>query len=246
MKIRRIMAESRSIFEFKQFSLHHGNPGLKISTEACLFGAWSSLKAQGKCLDIGTGCGLLASMLAQANPTCSTKALEIHPEVAKIASENFNRSPFKERLQAIEANVLTFKSEEKFDFICSNPPFFTNHLAASDEAKHMAIHADHLSPVDLAASIDRLLTKEGEFAVLYPADVLAQFEQSLQVNGLFLHEKVTIHSNPSSPVLRVMANGSRKNNPIKQDRINIKTELGEYSPEFIELLRPYYIIFPSQ
>lgn len=239
------MAESRSLFEFKQFSLNHGNPGLKISTEACLFGAWASLKARGNCLDIGTGCGLLASMMAQSNPTCSVKALEIHPEVAKVASENFNSGPFKERLQAIEANVLTFKSEDKFDFICSNPPFFTNHLAASDEAKHMAIHADHLSPKDLASSIDRLLMNDGTFAVLYPADVLALFEQSLQANGLFIHEKATIHSNPSSPVLRVMASGTREKSRIKEDRINIKNNEGDYSPEFIELLRPYYIIFPS-
>ena len=127
--------------------------------------------------------------------------------------------------------------------------FFVEYSSTSAVAQIDLVHSLQrkydLFPVDLAASIDRLLTKEGEFAVLYPADVLAQFEQSLQVNGLFLHEKVTIHSNPSSPVLRVMANGSRKNNPIKQDRINIKTELGEYSPEFIELLRPYYIIFPS-
>jgi tRNA1Val (adenine37-N6)-methyltransferase len=240
------MAESRSTFEFKQFSLHHGNPGLKISTEACLFGAWASLRAQGKCLDIGTGCGLLASMIAQAQPSSTVIALEIHPEVAKVASENFNRGPFKERLQVILTDVSNYNPEEKFDFICSNPPFFTNHLAASDEAKHMAIHADHLSPVDLAASIDRLLTKQGEFTVLYPADVLALFEQSLQTNGLFIHEKVTIHSNPSSPALRAMASGSREKSPIQHKRINIKTDQGDYSPEFIELLRPYYIIFPSQ
>ncbi|MEY3630804.1 MAG: tRNA(1)(Val) ((37)-N(6))-methyltransferase [Bacteroidota bacterium] len=239
------MAESRSIFEFKQFSLHHGNPGLKISTEACLFGAWASLRARGKCLDIGTGCGLLASMMAQAQPSSTAIALEIHPEVAKVASENFNNSPFKERLKVIQTDVSEYNPAEKFDFICSNPPFFTNHLASSDEAKHMAIHADYLSPADLAASIERLLTKEGEFAVLYPADVLALFEQSLNANGLFLHEKVTIYSNPSSPVLRVMASGSRVKNTITESRINIKTEQGEYSPEFIELLRPYYIIFPS-
>lgn len=239
------MAESRSTFEFKQFSLHHGNPGLKISTEACLFGAWASLKARGKCLDIGTGCGLLASMMAQAQPSSTVIAIEIHPEVAKVASENFNNSPFKERQQVILTDVSNYNPEEKFDFICSNPPFFTNHLAASDEAKHMAIHADHLSPADLAASIDRLLKKEGEFAVLYPADVLAQFEESLEANGLFIHDKVTIHSNPTSPVLRVMASGSREKSRIKEGRINIKTDEGDYSPEFIKLLRPYYIIFPS-
>jgi tRNA1Val (adenine37-N6)-methyltransferase len=109
----------------------------------------------------------------------------------------------------------------------------------------MAIHADHLSPADLAASLDRLLSKEGEFAVLYPADVLAQFEQSLNEKGLFIHEKVAIHSNPTSPVLRIMASGSRVSNALKKGRICIKTDQGEYSPEFIELLRPYYIIFPS-
>lgn len=239
------MAENRSLFEFKQFSLNHGNPGLKISTEACLFGAWASLKARGNCLDIGTGCGLLASMLAQANSACTVKALEIHPEVANVAAQNFNNSPFKERINVIPIDVIEYNPEEKFDFICSNPPFFTNHLAASDEAKHMAIHADHLSPADLAASIDRLLTEEGEFAVLYPADVLALFEQSLQEKGLYINELQHIYSNPNSPVLRVMSSGSREKSPLKQERINIKTDQGEYSPAFIKLLRPYYIIFPS-
>jgi tRNA1Val (adenine37-N6)-methyltransferase len=109
----------------------------------------------------------------------------------------------------------------------------------------MAIHSDHLSPADLAASIDRLLSEGGEFAVLYPADVLALFEQSLNSNELFLNEKVTIHSNPSSPVLRVMACGSRKEKLTEERSLHIKTVEGDYSPEFIELLRPYYIIFPS-
>lgn len=239
------MAENRSTFEFKQFSLHHGNPGLKISTEGCLFGAWASLYARGLCLDIGTGCGLLASMMVQANTSCSVKALEIHPEVALIATENFEHSPFKDRLQVIQSDVSAYHPEIKFDFICSNPPFFTNHLPATDPARHMAIHADHLSPADLANSIDRLLAAKGEFAVLYPGDVLALFEKSLENVGLFINEKVTIHSNPSSPDLRVMAYGSRERSPIKEGQINIKTEQGDYSPEFIELLRPYYIIFPS-
>lgn len=239
------MAENRSTFEFKQFSLHHGNPGLKISTEACLFGAWTSLQARGSCLDIGTGCGLLASMMAQANTECRVKALEIHPKVALIASENFEQSPFKEQLQVIQTDVSNFHTDEKFNFICSNPPFFTNHLPATDPARHMAIHADHLSPADLANSIDRLLAEEGEFAVLYPGDVLALFERSLENVGLYINEKVHVLSKPDSPVLRVMARGSRKEKLNEERRLPIKNEQGDYSPEFIELLRPYYIIFPS-
>jgi tRNA1Val (adenine37-N6)-methyltransferase len=239
------MAENRSHFEFKQFSLDHGNPGLKISTEACLFGAWASLKARGNCLDIGTGCGLIASMMAQANPSCRVKALEIHPEVALVASENFEKSPFKERLQVIQSDVSAYHPGVKFDFICSNPPFFTNHLPATDPARHMAIHADHLSPAELATSIDRLLSEEGEFAVLYPTDVLALFEQSLKNADLYIHEKVAVLSKPGSSVLRVMARGSRKKNKVAESTLPIKTEKGDYSPAFIELLRPYYIIFPS-
>jgi tRNA1Val (adenine37-N6)-methyltransferase len=239
------MAENRSTFEFKQFSLAHGNPGLKISTEACLFGAWASLHARGSCIDIGTGCGLLASMMAQANTACSVKALEIHPEVALVASENFEQSPFKDRLQVIQSDISVYHSEVNFDFICSNPPFFTNHLPATDPARHMAIHADHLSPADLANSIDRLLAADGEFAVLYPADVLALFEKSLENVGLYINEKVHVLSKPDSPVLRVMARGSRKEKLNEERSLPIKNEQGDYSPEFIELLRPYYIIFPS-
>lgn len=239
------MAENRSLFAFKQFSLIHGNPGLKISTEACLFGAWAALYARENCLDIGTGCGLLAAMIAQANLSCRITALELHPDVALVASENFSQNPFKERLQLIQADVAQYTSDVTFDFICANPPFFTNHLAATDPARHMAIHADHLNPAELAASIDRLLSEDGEFAVLYPADVLALFEASFQVWGLFIHEKVSIHSNPDSLELRIMARGSRKEQATEFHRLNIKTEKGDYSPEFIELLRPYYIIFPS-
>ena len=102
-----------------------------------------------------------------------------------------------------------------------------------------------MSPADLAASIDRLLTNEGEFAVLYPADVLALFEKSLQEKGLYLNEWQHIHSHPNSPVLRVMASGSRVKSTPQQSHICIKNEQGEYSTAFIELLRPYYIIFPS-
>jgi tRNA1Val (adenine37-N6)-methyltransferase len=239
------MAENRSTFEFKQFSLDHGNPGMKISTEACLFGAWASLNARGSCLDIGTGCGLLASMIAQANTACRVKALEIHPEVVLVASENFEQSPFKERLQVIQKDVSTYQPDVKFDFICTNPPFFTNHLPATDPARHMAIHADHLSPADLANSIDRLLAEEGEFGVLYPGDVLALFEKSLENIGLYINEKVNVLSKPDSPVLRVMARGSRKERLNEERSLPIKNEQGDYSPEFIELLRPYYIIFPS-
>jgi tRNA1Val (adenine37-N6)-methyltransferase len=184
-------------------------------------------------------------MMVQANTECSVKALEIHPEVALVASENFEQSPFKDRLQVIQSDISVYHSEVNFDFICSNPPFFTNHLPATDPARHIAIHADHLSPADLANSIDRLLAEDGEFAVLYPADVLALFEKSLENVGLFINEKVHVLSKPDSPVLRLMARGSRKEKLNEERSLPIKNEQGDYSPEFIELLRPYYIIFPS-
>jgi tRNA1Val (adenine37-N6)-methyltransferase len=88
------MAESRSIFQFKQFQLAHGSPGLKITTEACLFGAWAQQFASRKVLDIGTGCGLLASMIAQENPSCTITGLEIQADVGVLARENVLNLPY--------------------------------------------------------------------------------------------------------------------------------------------------------
>jgi tRNA1Val (adenine37-N6)-methyltransferase len=233
------MAENRSVFQFKQFQLAHGEPGLKITTEACLFGAWAQQFAKGNILDIGTGCGLLACMIAQAHPACPITGIEIQEEVALLARENVLNLPYSIEIKT--GAIQTFSGQ--FDFIVSNPPFFANHLENPDASKQIAMHTDALSPVELAQAIAKNLCKDGQFAVLYPPFGLKQFESEAAQLGLFVHKRVEVKHQMERDTLRVMALGSRRKESVQSETICIKNADQSYTQEFIELLKPYYLIF---
>lgn len=237
------MGGNRSVFTFKEFSLAHGNPGLKISTEACILGAWAHKFAKGKILDIGTGCGLMACMLAQGNHEVSIDAIEIHPEVAILALENIQNSPFKNQIQVINSDIRSLSTNNRYDFIISNPPFFSNHLPATLKDKQIAIHDDELNFVDLIITIKNLLKPGGKFAVIYPKEVMDKFEKELGKNGLFVHQFLYIFSNPGAKLLRVICLGSTNKEKIAIENLYIKDEKNEYTEAFKLLLNPYYLIF---
>lgn len=237
------MGGSRSVFTFKQFSLAHGDPGLKISTEACLLGAWAYKFANGKILDIGTGCGLIACMLAQSNPDVFIDAIEIHPEVAILASENIQNSPFKNQIQVINGDIRSISKEDQYDFIICNPPFFTNHLPATLEDKQLAIHDDELNFMDLILAIKHLLKPGGKFAVIYPKEVMDKFENEMDKNGLFVHQLLHVFPTPQSKLLRVICLGSTEKQDKVLENFYIKDEKNEYTDAFKMLLNPYYLIF---
>jgi tRNA1Val (adenine37-N6)-methyltransferase len=232
------MAENRSIFQFKQFALAHGNPGLKITTEACLFGAWSAKFPQQNTLDIGTGCGLLIRMLAQAHPNAHFTGIEIQAEVAQLAKEN------TEELANLTIQAQSLDSYEgKHDFIICNPPFFINHLKNSVASKNQAMHSDTLSPEELVVGICRLLNPDGKFTVLYPPVGMKQFEQAANAKGLYINQICEVKHQASHETLRLMAQGSFQNIQHETEMICIKTENESYTSEFVHLLKPYYLIF---
>lgn len=233
------MAESRSIFQFKQFQLAHGNPGLKITTEACLFGAWAQQFASGNVLDIGTGCGLLACMIAQENPSCTITGLEIQVDVGVLARENVLNLPYS--IEIITESIQRFA--DQFDFIISNPPFFMDHLANPNASKQIAMHTDHLSPAELSEGISKNLNQDGQFAVLYPPFGMKQFEVEAKKLGLFINHLVEVKHQKDRETLRVMALGSRCAGVQKREMICIKNPDQSYTLEFIHLLKPYYLIF---
>ncbi len=237
------MAENRSIFYFKEFQLAHGNPGLKISTEACLFGAWASNFAFGKILDIGTGCGLLACMLAQKQKSSDIDAIEIQTEVANIARENCKKSPFEHQINVILGDIKDYKMTSLYSFIISNPPFFSQHLAAENHDKHISIHDDLLGPKDLAKSIQTHLAEDGKFSFIYPPTALKKFEEVIKASDLHINHLCDVYSRPGTPILRNMVIGSRKKMAIEKTEIFIKDEQNEYSKNFKNLLTPYYLIF---
>lgn len=238
------MAASRSIFRFKQFQLAHGNPGLKISTEACLFGAWASQWAQGRMLDVGTGSGLLACMLAQKHPESLIDALEILPEVAMLATDNVLKSPFKKQISVHNGDLQHFSSEDPYDFIACNPPFFHQHLAADKKDLQVAIHDDLLTAQDLALGIHRLLGQQGQFAVIYPPFAMEKFMVVCSELGLHIYHKAYVFPRETSAVLRVMAIGSRDNSAQSHENLVIKQSDESYTEAFKKLLSDYYLQFP--
>jgi len=233
------MAENRSLFQFKQFQLAHGEPGLKITTEACLFGAWAQQFAQGNILDIGTGCGLLACMIAQVHPACTLMGIEIQEDVALLARENVLKLPYSIEIKT--GAIQTFSGQ--YDFIVSNPPFFVNHLENPNASKQVAMHTDALSPAELAQAIAKNLCIDGQFAILYPPFGMKQFESEAAQLGLFINKRVDVKHQIERDTLRVMALGSRKPASEQAETICIKNADQSYTQQFIELLKPYYLIF---
>ncbi len=233
------MAVNRSIFQFKQFELAHGNPGLKITTEACLFGAWSAQFPQQNTLDIGTGCGLLIGMLAQAHPKALFTGIEIQSEVADLAQSNL--TTMLPNVKIITGTMNTYTSQH--DFIICNPPFFINHLKNTDPSKNQAMHSDTLSPAELAEGIQRNLSPEGNFTVLYPPEGMKQFEKAANEHGLFLNILCEVKHQTQHPTLRIMAQGSFHPREQRRHTICIKELDGNYTHEFRDLLKPYYLIF---
>ena len=232
------MAENRSIFHFKQFALAHGNPGLKITTEACLFGAWSAQFPQNNTLDIGTGCGLLVCMLAQAHPNCQFTGIEIQADVAELAQTNVAEKS-NIRIHSLDLARAT----GQYDFIIANPPFFINHLKNSIDSKNLAMHGETLGPKELAEGIHRLLIPKGKFTVLYPPVGMKQFEAEAKKLGLYINQVCSVHHQAGRETLRLMAQGSFFESPSVKQNLSIKKADESYTTEFINLLKPYYLIF---
>src|SRR4051812_5902465 len=144
---------------------------MKVCTDACLFGAWISEEVKSKnskvksVLDIGTGTGLLSLMFAQKNLQSIIDAVEIDEAAAQQARENFEASPWKERLQIYSTSIKLFISEKKYDLIISNPPFFENDLKSDDSKRNLALHSSQLSLEELLDAITKHLKEDGLFAV---------------------------------------------------------------------------------
>ena len=224
---------------------------MKVCTDSCLFGAWianilkdisedAEIFNPEKILDIGTGTGLLALMLAQKS-SAKIDAVEIEENAFDQASENFAESPWASRLKVINADIKEFTPQEKYDLILSNPPFFENDLKSAAHTKNLAKHTDGLLLKDLLLAIERLLKKHGKFALLLPAHRAKEFIILAENAKFYLEEKVLVKQTPAHDYFRTMLLFGKDKKDIKSSNILIRNEEGTYTDEFGELLRDYYL-----
>lgn len=212
---------------------------MKVGTDGVLLGAWVNVEpADRRILDIGTGTGLIALMLAQRS-NARIVALDIDENCASQAAENFAASPWRDRLQSIHTPVQTYDPGWRFDLIVSNPPYFTESLKSPDPGKNTARHTVSLTFSDLTAAVQRLLHPAGRFALVLPPAEMQRF-RSVALGRLFPVRRTEVYPGVDEPVKRILAEFSPIPAPSPTpDRLTID----EHDAHYRRLLEDFYLKF---
>lgn len=237
---------SNNWFQFKEFRIDQGQCAMKVTTDACIQGAWTLLPTQTKrILDIGTGTGLLALMLAQRSENTMIDAVEYDTTAAEQAKENVSHSPWRKRISVRCNDIRDYDSPEKYDLIICNPPFFDNALLGPQHEKNRARHTIALSKEELAAAIVKHLAPEGHVSILLPVPEYRYWQSVAEAYGLYPQELLLIRHRPASEPKRIVAIMSRKQaGKSSEHQLTIMQENSTYTDQFNELLRPFYLNIP--
>jgi tRNA1Val (adenine37-N6)-methyltransferase len=233
-------------FQFKQFTVHQQPAAMKVTTDACLFGAWCAGQLAGKTapsqhvLDIGAGTGLLSLMAAQ-KISCAIDAVEIDLAAAQQASENIRQSPWKDRITIHQADISNWNSPHRFDYIISNPPFYQTELRSAQQQKNLAHHDAGLQLKDVLKLIDRYLKPEGSFYLLQPFKREKELAGLLEQNGLHVHQKVIVRQSVKHTPFRQLIKGGKVPGEFQIHDMAIKDLADSYTPGFVHLLKDYYL-----
>lgn len=223
---------------------------MKVTTDACLFGAWVANEAIGltpevkTVLDIGTGTGLLALMYAQENSKAIIQAIETDEDAADQAAENIATSPWENRIKIINADARNFSFPQQYDVIISNPPFYKNDLKAGNKKKNIAHHGDDLSLAELLAVIKNNLSLNGKFYLLLPYKRNEEIMKLLSENELTILQLILVRQSVEHDYFRIMLTGklnTGKANEMMIDEIAITDKTQQYTPVFKELLQDFYL-----
>ena len=190
---------SNPYFQFKQFTVWHDKCAMKVGTDGVLLGAWASVRNAHKILDVGTGTGLVALMLAQRSlPDADIVALEIDKAAAGQAGENVARSPWKERIEVVQADFRNYQSSDKFDVIVSNPPYFVDSLECPDQQRNAARHNDSLTYEELLEGVAGLLAEDGAFTIVIPTDVADRVKMTATAKNFYAVRQLNVITKPGA------------------------------------------------
>lgn len=220
---------------------------MKVTTDACLFGAWVAYRIQAaakepnRILDIGAGTGVLSLMLAQATHHSMIDALEINEHAYLEAKTNFSSSPWSERTKVFETSLQHFEPEAKYDLIICNPPFFESSLKGKDHNKNQALHEMTLTQNELLRYATKHLSSKGALFILYPEQEMQALLNKSSNYNLLPGLEISIRNKPNSNVFRKMVQLGFTNGETEQSEIIIRAEGNKYTQRFWDLLKPYYL-----
>jgi tRNA1Val (adenine37-N6)-methyltransferase len=241
-------------FRFKQFTVQQSATAMKVNTDGVLLGAWTDVRGAARILDVGTGTGVIALMLAQRTKTALIDAVEIDRNSAMQAAENVAHSPWPERVRVFALSFVNYaaKTAERYDLVVSNPPYFVDALLPGTEQRLLSRHAESLPYEDLIAGVHTLLTDNGRFSLILPYAEANIFIAKAAVAGLYCTHKTNVCSVRGKPVKRVLMLIERKPAPVREETICIymphsdtqsKDTADNYSPEYSALTKDFYLYF---
>ncbi len=227
-------------FQFQNFTIAQDRCGMKVGTDGVLLGAWA--RGGNRILDIGTGTGLIALMMAQRFAEAKVDAVEIDSDAAGQAMENVASSPFANRIEVIGKALQDFQPDYSYDSIVTNPPFFSNSLLAPDSSRSMARHTVTLSFPDILSFAARYLTKDGEISAIIPADCVEAFSQEAFTRGMFLTRQYKIKTVERKPAKRCLIAFSKSRPKVfdKKDVV-LSDKYGKRSDWYDFLTKDFYL-----
>ncbi|MCH4822000.1 methyltransferase [Gramella lutea] len=237
---------SNKPFKFKQFSIDQDRCAMKIGTDGVLLGAWSSLEHHPESiLDIGTGTGLIALMLAQRSDAELIDALEIEENAYEQAVENFEKSDWGDRLFCYHAGFDEFveemQDEEEYDLIISNPPFYSEDYKSGIENRDQARFADALPLEELIKGASLLLSEKGHFDIIIPFTEETKGIELAKKNRLFPVRITRVKGTENSPIKRSLISFGFENVEPEIDELILEISRHNYTEDFKELVKDFYL-----
>ncbi|MFY7757866.1 MAG: tRNA1(Val) (adenine(37)-N6)-methyltransferase [Flavobacterium stagni] len=232
-------------FLFKQFTIEQDRCAMKVGTDGVLLGAWCPLEHQPySVLDIGTGTGLIALMVAQRCFAEQIEALEIDGDAFEQAVENFENSPWNDRLFCFHASLDDFMDDlqdEEYDLIVSNPPFYSETVSSGNEQRDQARQNASLPFEDLCEAAGILLSEDGVLAVIIPHKEEENFIALAAENDLFPFKITRVQGTPESEIKRSLLAFSRQPEEPQIDSLIIETTRHNYTEAYRTLTQEFYI-----
>jgi tRNA1Val (adenine37-N6)-methyltransferase len=231
-----------SVFRFKQFTIKQDKVAMKVGTDSILLGSWLKLSNKpSTILDVGTGSGLLALMMAQKHPSSSITAIEIDAAAYNQAEQNIKESLWGNRINTVHVDAKVWNPKEKFDLIISNPPYFSNSLLANTKSRTQARHQKGFTLNDLCELWQRLGSETSQLACILPVDEAEILIKLIQDIGFYLEDYTAIFSKVNTKPNRAIMLFAKEKAPTTMSELYIRNEKGSYSKDFIELTKDFYL-----